>query len=100
MTATNIAAKKEEFTSTQKIPQHATEHNKLSKVTSGYIEIQQFANADTHTGYYCYNCMYFMKPHHCSIVTDEGRDLKGNVSGRIEPWAICSLWTPNEEEIR
>lgn len=36
MTATNVAA---EFTSTQKIPQHATEHKKLSKVTSGYIEL-------------------------------------------------------------
>lgn len=94
---TNVAS---EFTSTQNIPQEATQHKKLTKVSSGYIEIEQFSNGDTHTGYYCYNCMYFLKPNHCSIVTDEGRDIKGNVSGRIEPWAICSLWTPNEKEIK
>ena len=30
------------FSSTQKIPQQATEHNKLTKVTSGYMEIDAF----------------------------------------------------------
>jgi len=30
------------FSSTQKIPQQATEHNKLTKVTSGYMEIDEF----------------------------------------------------------
>ncbi len=41
-----------------------------------------------------------MKPHHCMIVTDEGQDIKGNISGVIAPYAICSLWAPNEKEIR
>jgi hypothetical protein len=88
------------FSSTQKIPQQALEHNKLTKVTSGYVEIDEFKDADTHTGYFCYNCEYFIKPEHCMIVTDEGQDLDGNISGKILPYAVCSLWTPNEKEIK
>ena len=88
------------FTSSQKIPQKATEHNKLSKVASGYVEIDEFKDADTHKGYFCYNCDYFLKPDHCMIVTDEGQDLDGNISGKILSYAVCSLWTPNEKEIK
>jgi hypothetical protein len=88
------------FTSSQKIPQQATEHKKLSKVTSGYVEIDEFKDADTHKGYFCYNCDYFLKPDHCMIVTDEGQDLDGNISGKILSYAVCSLWTPNEKEIK
>jgi hypothetical protein len=88
------------FTSSQKIPQQAIEHKKLSKVTSGYVEIDEFKDADTHKGYFCYNCDYFLKPDHCMIVTDEGQDLDGNISGKILSYAVCSLWTPNEKEIK
>lgn len=88
------------FKSSQKIPQQATEHNKLSKVTSGYVEIDEFKDADTHKGYFCYNCDYFLKPNHCMIVTDEGQDIDGNISGKILSYAVCSLWTPNEKEIK
>jgi hypothetical protein len=87
------------FTSSQNIDQDALKHKKLTKVVSGYLEIGHFANADTHKGYFCYNCDYFMKPHHCAIVTDEGQDINGNVSGMIAPHGICSLWTPNEKEV-
>ena len=72
------------FLSTQKIPQQATEHK----------------DTDTHKGYFCYNCDYFIKPEHCMIVTDEGQDIDGNISGKILPYAVCSLWTPNEKEIK
>ncbi|MDQ3869344.1 MAG: hypothetical protein M3250_07280 [Thermoproteota archaeon] len=88
------------FTSTQNIAEDAMKHKKLTKVTSGYLEIENFVNSDTHTGYFCYNCDYFIKPHHCAIVTDEGQDIRGNVSDVIAPHAICSLWTPNEKEVR
>ena len=88
------------FLSTQKIPQQATEHNKLTKVTSGYMEIEEFKDTDTHKGYFCYNCDYFIKPEHCMIVTDVGKDIDGNISGKILPYAVCSLWTPNEKEIK
>ena len=101
MTTNNLQNKKQQqrFISTQNIPQHATEHKKLTKVTAGYLEINEFKDSDTHTGYFCYNCEYFMKPHHCMIVTDEGQDIKGSISGVIAPYAICSLWAPNEKEI-
>ena len=82
------------FSSTQKIPQQASEHNKLTKVTSGYVEIDEFKDSDTHKGYFCYNCEYFIEPDHCMIVTEEGQDLNGNVSSKILPYAVCSLWTP------
>jgi len=36
------------FSSTQKIPQSAVEHNKLTKVTSGYMEVEEFKDSDTH----------------------------------------------------
>ena len=88
------------FSSTQKISQSATEHNKLTKVTSGYKEIDEFKDSDTHTSYFCYNCEYFIKPEHCMIVTDEGQDLDGNISGKILPYAGCNLWTPNNKEIK
>ena len=39
------------FSSTQKIPQDASQHNKLTKVISGYVEIDEFKDSDTHKGY-------------------------------------------------
>ena len=87
-------------TSTQKIPQDATKLKKLTKACSGYMELVNFKNSDTHTGYFCYNCIYFIKPNHCAIVTDEGQDVNGNVSNVIAPHGICSVWTPNAKEIK
>jgi hypothetical protein len=88
------------FSSTQKIPQQASEHNKLTKVTSGYVEVDEFNDSDTHKGYFCYNCEYFIEPDHCMIVTDEGQDLNGIVSGKVLPYDVYYLWTPNEKEIK
>ena len=68
----------------QNIPQEATKLKKLTKIAARYIELEQFKDSDHHTGYFCYNCIYFMKPHHCAIVSDEGQDIKGQVSGEIE----------------
>jgi len=87
-------------TSTHKIPQDATKLKKLTKACSGYMELVNFKNSDTHTGYFCYNCIYFIKPNHCAIVTDEGQDINGNVSNEIAPHGICSVWTPNAKEIK
>ena len=63
------------------------------------MELPSFKDSETHRGYFCYNCRYFMKPNHCAIVNDEGQDVNGNVSNVIVPHGICSLWTPNEKEI-
>ncbi len=48
---------------------------KLSKAASGYLELEQFKNADLHTGYFCYDCTYFIKETHCAIVEDSGLDV-------------------------
>lgn len=86
--------------STHNIPQEATKLKKLSKVSARYMEMEDFKDSDHHTGYFCYNCIYFMKPHHCALVTGEGPDVYGRSSGEIEPYGICALWEPNMEEIR
>ena len=86
--------------STQNIPHEATGLKKLSKVKSRYLEMEQFKDSDHHTGYFCYNCIYFMKPNHCAIVTDEGPDVHGKSSGEIARHGICALWEPNENEMR
>jgi hypothetical protein len=44
------------------------QYPKLSKASSGYLEIEHFKNADLHTGYFCYDCTYFIKDNHCAIV--------------------------------
>jgi hypothetical protein len=87
------------FSSTQNISQEATQQKKLTKVAARYMELEQFKDSDHHKGYFCYNCLYFVKPHHCAIVTDEGMDILGRSSGVIAPHGLCSLWMPNQEEI-
>ena len=86
------------FSSTQKIPQIANQYYKLTKVTAGYMEIQQFKDADTKMGYFCNNCHYFIEQNHCLIVTDEGQDIDCNISGGILPYATCAVWTPKENK--
>jgi hypothetical protein len=88
------------FKSTQNIPQEATLQKKLPKIAARYMEVEQFRESDHHKGYFCYNCVYFSKPHHCAIVTDEGVDTMGQSSGVIAPHGLCSLWVPNAQEIR
>jgi hypothetical protein len=85
--------------STQNISEEATQQKKLPKIAARYIELEQFKDSDHHKGYFCYNCAYFVKPHHCAIVTDEGMDILGRSSGIIAPHGLCSLWIPNEKEI-
>ena len=78
------------------------QYPKLSKASTGYLEIDLFKNSDLHTGYFCYNCIYFIKDggNHCAIVEDSGPDVNGKESGIIAPYGICTLWNPNEEEAR
>jgi hypothetical protein len=86
--------------SSQNIAQEATKRKKLSKTSARYMEMEEFKDSDHHTGYFCYNCIYFMKPNHCAIVTDKGPDIYGKTSDEIAPHGICALWEPNEEEMR
>jgi len=79
---------------------HDKQYPKLPKSTSGYVEVEHFKNADLHTGYFCYNCTYFIKDNHCAIVEDSGPDVNEKESGIIAPYGICTLWDPNDEETR
>jgi hypothetical protein len=94
-----VSREPKSFKSTQNIPQEATQQKKLPKIAVRYMELEQFRDSDHHKGYFCYNCEYFVKPHHCAIVTDEGMDTMGRSSGVIAPHGLCSLWMPNEKEI-
>ena len=94
-----MSTEPESFKSTQNIPQGATQQKKLPKIAARYMELEQFKDSDHHKGYFCYNCVYFVKPHHCAIVTDEGMDTMGHSSGVIAPHGLCSLWMPNQKEI-
>ena len=94
-----MSRESENFKSTQNIPQEATQQKKLPKIAARYIEVEEFKDSDHHHGYFCYNCVYFVKPHHCAIVTDEGMDTLGRSSGVIAPHGLCSLWMPNKNEI-
>ena len=64
------------------------------------MEMEEFKDSDYRTGYFCYNCIYFMKPNHYAIVTDEGPDIYGKTSSEIALHRICALWEPNKEEMR
>jgi hypothetical protein len=92
-------SKDSSFSSSQNISQEATQQKKLTKVGARYIEIEEFKDSDHHKGYFCYNCTYFVKPHDCAIVTEEGMDILGHSSGVIAPHGICSIWAPNKDEI-
>jgi len=84
-------------TSQQTIP---AKFPKLSKASSGYAEFDVFQNSDTKAGYFCYNCIYYIKDNHCAIVEDSGVDVNGKESGIIAPHGVCTLWDPNEKEVR
>jgi hypothetical protein len=72
------------------------QYPKLSESTSGYAEVELLKKP---TGYFCYNCTYFIRDNHCAIVHDNGPDVNGE-SGTIAPYGVCTLWYPNEEEAR
>lgn len=83
--------------STTSIPKNKN-YPKLSKATSGYLEIPNFEKSDLNTGYFCYNCLYFIKEDDCAIVRQDGPDVNGEETGRIAPHGICTLWTPDEDK--
>ena len=89
------------FISSQNIADDAIKHKKLTKVTSGYLEIEHFTNSDTHAGYFCYNCIYWIDAAggKCMIVDHEGPDVSGKKSGVIAPHGCCNGYEPNYDKI-
>jgi hypothetical protein len=79
------------------IASEATKLKKLNKKTVRYTEVEQFKDSDLHMGYFCYNCLYFIEPNSCAIVSSEGQDFDGRSSGIIAPHGICSIWEPTDK---
>jgi hypothetical protein len=79
------------------IPQDK-KYPKLSKSTSGYLEIQNFEKVDLNKGYFCEDCLYFIEGNACAIVKKEGPDVNGKESGTIAPHGLCTLWFPDEDK--
>lgn len=73
-------------------------HPKLSKATSGYLEIPNFEKSDLNMGYFCNDCIYFIEHDDCAIVRQQGPDVNGKESGTIAPHGICTLWAPDENK--
>jgi hypothetical protein len=85
------------YMSTKSIPKNKS-YPKLSKATSGYLEIANFEKSDLNTGYFCYDCLYFVEGDDCAIVRQDGPDVNGEQSGRIAPHGICTLWAPDKSK--
>ena len=78
-----------------------TKFQKQTKLKTAYIERQEFKNSDLHKGYFCYNCIYWVDSMdgRCMIVSDEGPDAFGKVSGVIAPHGCCNGYEPNKDKI-
>ena len=74
------------------------QYPKISKCTSGYVEIEAFKDAKLDTGYFCHSCTYFIKDNHCAIVQDSGPDVNGKKSGIIAPYGACDLWYSGKQK--
>ncbi|HEU4467872.1 MAG TPA: hypothetical protein VFR61_02400 [Nitrososphaeraceae archaeon] len=62
------------------------------------MEIENLAKSDLNSGYFCYDCLYFIEDNDCAIVRQQGPDVNGKESGTIAPHGICTLWTPDEKK--
>ena len=62
--------------------------------------MEEFKESDHRMGYFCYNCVYFIKPNHCAIVIDKGPDVYGKTSGQIAPYGICAETHLHEQKVK
>lgn len=79
-----------------------TKFQKQSKLQSAYLERDEFKTANLDSGYFCYNCIYWVDSMggRCMIVSDEGPDVFGKVSGVIAPHGCCNGYQPNNDKIK
>lgn len=81
------------------IAQELTGLQRLAKVNARYLDMEQFRDSDLEAGYFSYNCIYFMKPNHCAIVSDDAVEAFGKASNETAPHSICALWELNKREV-
>ncbi len=78
-----------------------TKFQKQSKLKSAYLEREDFKNSYLNTGYFCYNCIYWIDPMggKCMIVDDKGPDIFGNISKVIAPHGCYNGYEPNYKKL-
>lgn len=78
-----------------------TKFQKKSKLEAAYVENDKFSDSNLHEGYFCYNCIYWasMGGGRCMIVSEEGPDETGKVSGVIAPHGCCLGYHPNYDKL-
>jgi hypothetical protein len=84
------------------VVENITKLQKQSKLKSAYVEREEFKDSDLHSGYFCYNCIYWMDSMggKCMIVSDEGPDVSGKVSGIIAPHGCCNGYQSDYNKLR
>src|SRR5437763_749267 len=73
------------------------QYPKLSKASSGYLEIEHFKNANLHSGYFFYNCIYWINSGggKCMLVENNGPDVLGKSSDVIALHGCCAGYEAN-----
>ena len=89
------------FEKTADVVENITKFKKQSKLKAAYIERKEFEDSDLHTGYFCYNCIYWIDSMvgKCMLVDDKGPDAFGNESGVIAPYGCCNGYEPNYDKL-
>lgn len=78
-----------------------TRFTKKSKLEAAYAENDKFADSNLHEGYFCYNCIYWIAAGggRCMIVSEDGPDEQGKMSGVIAPHGCCLGYHPNYDKL-
>ncbi|WP_458745190.1 hypothetical protein [Candidatus Nitrosocosmicus sp. T] len=78
-----------------------TKLQKLSKLKSAYVERKEFKDANLHSGYFYYNCIYWIDSlgGKCMIVDKEGPDVFGKLYNIIAPHGCCNGYESNFDKL-
>jgi hypothetical protein len=81
---------------------NVTKFQKQSKLKVAYLEREEFKDSDLHTGFFCYNCIYWVDSMggKCMIVDDKGPDIFGNRSEVIAAHGCCNGYEPNPGKLK
>ena len=80
---------------------NVTKFQKQSKLKAGYLEREEFKDSDLHSGFFCYNCIYWVDSMggKCMIVDNKGPDVFGNVSEVIAAHGCCNGYEANHDKL-
>ncbi len=72
---------------------NVTKFQKQSKLKVAYLERDEFKDSDLHTGFFCYNCIYWVDSMggKCMIVNDKGPDIFGRNLKLLQPMGVVMV---------